>query len=1428
MLTVDKNPWIGLLSYGIKDADSFFGRDNEIETLCASIKQNYSTVIYGKSGMGKTSLINAGLIPALSGEGFFPVSIRLSHNSKQSYAEQIVTEVKARLEACGCEIESIMTSDAIAGDDALLWFFFHTNIFWTKDNNRVIPVVFIDQFEEIFTLSSDRTKIIDFFRLLNELFQTLPSDKILNQIESEGIRIDFNETANFRLVIAMREDFLPRLEDYCHDIPSLRKNRVVLAPMTGRQALEVIMKPDPDIVHPDAAIRIIEKVSKKKIENQDSLDRLEIEICILSLFCSQLYKQAAKQKKSQITSDLVDRLGDDIIDDYYSDCIKNISKESMMYLEDNLLTNSGYRNALAYEDVVPAYVFEDEIKHLEKTRLLRIEEVNNNVTRIEFTHDVLCRVALDHKKHRQQQKNRRRRWSKVLYCLFEMMLFWFCSFMFIRQATVGLVDLGSAALGLIFSIGIMLSRLYMLRIDTRSFLFSLLFLILNGVAAFCVTGLLMDNSSNDSPVVIFLLSIVSCLVLFIGSFTKRRRVTVNEMFTRMKISQLKYELWGFYVVSFLCLSCISGYYLIEQLQIVCMVLLLPTMHVLAYLAFNERLKSPKVYVSTLVAFSLLSWLFLSQYVPHHDCRWLILLLLLPVTYFGLYDYLVSKHSEQRFASIVKIVVIWAIGFLVLPSAILGYNINGLGHYVKSGYGTIENEPDRLRRRFIILKDDLGHMGAISRSGDILLPVHFAAVNDTAILLRNHFDYGKHDVRFDVSVFSKEIESETALLSEYPQYDNCYTRKLVEKYREYAELDFKRDLFDCIDESIYNNDGYDNIRLDLYSFRKYHEELNNHFDPIVYETLANYYSVHNEDSTYIMLEKYIKTKIVLDETERFLSEGNWSSEDIYDDIVAAASYLYIKGNESYGIITDADIMAGYKDKYVEYFKSRQDYHLIIDSLIVHDKDILNCKDFYPRIINIVEDNKLLLALRNEKFNNQVKQMYDHQRAVGENYSPVNNSFSLIFMGDYIAAEQLSLEAMEDFEGLEDSVSVAVASTNLLTSYIFRGDFDAATEILKQHEHEVMGGKFYRDWILEDIGYYEKYDLLPSSELSRRKYKRFMNVLKFPESVRYDEIIPESSGGFWAFVNPMYENYWSTLNFGLDKQGAVFYMDEDGRRITDVFEDVIVSDMEWNYKDDSYICDPIFIYVLDGNRGYYDLESRNRVTGPEFDHAWFFSDGLAGVAKDGKVGFIDDSGNLVIPYQYDYIPGYDYVFKDGMARIYSDSDKAGLIDKTGKMIVPVKYDNISDPRDGLIVVREGNRQGVLDMSGNLVSPMYTSDVIVDEGNFAPVGNVQFIETDLKQGVYYREGTESKYPYVIDLSKKGNSFYGCCDVSTKETLGTEVITKYCRMGGQDYVVMYSPGSQERTYLKIFDDSDGRPAMEIIEDNIYDLPEATKFYLR
>jgi len=55
----------GIMPFSEKDHGVFFGRDNDIERLYHSILLNQCTVIIGKSGIGKTSLIYAGLKPRI-------------------------------------------------------------------------------------------------------------------------------------------------------------------------------------------------------------------------------------------------------------------------------------------------------------------------------------------------------------------------------------------------------------------------------------------------------------------------------------------------------------------------------------------------------------------------------------------------------------------------------------------------------------------------------------------------------------------------------------------------------------------------------------------------------------------------------------------------------------------------------------------------------------------------------------------------------------------------------------------------------------------------------------------------------------------------------------------------------------------------------------------------------------------------------------------------------------------------------------------------------------------------------------------------------------------------------------------------------------------------------------------------------------------
>ncbi len=68
-------PYKGPQSYGIQDASLFFGRDREAEQLLSKILSSRFTLLHAQSGAGKTSLLNARIIPQLEQRGWIPVRI---------------------------------------------------------------------------------------------------------------------------------------------------------------------------------------------------------------------------------------------------------------------------------------------------------------------------------------------------------------------------------------------------------------------------------------------------------------------------------------------------------------------------------------------------------------------------------------------------------------------------------------------------------------------------------------------------------------------------------------------------------------------------------------------------------------------------------------------------------------------------------------------------------------------------------------------------------------------------------------------------------------------------------------------------------------------------------------------------------------------------------------------------------------------------------------------------------------------------------------------------------------------------------------------------------------------------------------------------------------------------------------------------------
>src|SRR4051812_48179652 len=85
-----QNPWPGLVAFTEGLRDYFHGRVDEAEDLLRRVNRKNLTVLFGQSGLGKSSLLQAGLFPRLRGEGYLPVPIRLDHApSAPSLADQV-------------------------------------------------------------------------------------------------------------------------------------------------------------------------------------------------------------------------------------------------------------------------------------------------------------------------------------------------------------------------------------------------------------------------------------------------------------------------------------------------------------------------------------------------------------------------------------------------------------------------------------------------------------------------------------------------------------------------------------------------------------------------------------------------------------------------------------------------------------------------------------------------------------------------------------------------------------------------------------------------------------------------------------------------------------------------------------------------------------------------------------------------------------------------------------------------------------------------------------------------------------------------------------------------------------------------------------------------------------------------------------------
>jgi hypothetical protein len=408
-VTIDpENPWLGLFSYSEETRAYFHGRDEEATELARRVQRKLLTVLFGKSGLGKTSLLRAGIVPRLRVEGFCPVYVRIDYAPESPPpSEQIKQAIfKATAEA------GYWTQAGTAVEGESLWEFMHHrgDLLRDADGRTLLPLLIFDQFEEIFTLGqaddAGRMRAKQFLEDLADLVENRPPAALEARIEDDdnaAENFDFAR-ADYRVLIALREDYLAHLESVKGIMPSITQNRMRLARMTGAQALSAVVKPGGRLVSQEVAESIVRFVA-----GGSELINAEIEPSLLSLVCRELNTVRLAQGRAEISADLLAGSRDTILSEFYERTLADQPAGVRRVIEDELLTESGYRESLAEERVIKALAAvgatPDSLATLVDRRLLRIEE-RLDMRRVELTHDVLCGVVLSSRELRHEREAR--------------------------------------------------------------------------------------------------------------------------------------------------------------------------------------------------------------------------------------------------------------------------------------------------------------------------------------------------------------------------------------------------------------------------------------------------------------------------------------------------------------------------------------------------------------------------------------------------------------------------------------------------------------------------------------------------------------------------------------------------------------------------------------------------------------------------------------------------------------------------------------------------------------------------------------------------------------------------------------------------------------------------------------------------------------
>jgi len=407
---INKSRYPGIRAFEKNERHVFFGRRIESKKLYNLIKAKPLAVLFAKSGIGKSSLINAGVEPLLEKDYFQVIKIRLQTTSISS-VEMVKNELKPFLDE-----ERLKTHTK--GEPGL-WEYLRACDF-NRNGEKLTPVLIFDQFEEFFEHSkSDQEE-------LNQELADMVSNRLPERIRASLRAISFRDRSQDQLdwhspipvkfIFAIRSDRMSLMDEMSIKIPSILHHRFHLKPLDIAAAKEAIIEPaalkeegfdTPPFTYDPVALETILDYLKNKND--------EIESFQLQLLCQNIERKVLNKKANDLVVQEADFGGafgiKSILNNYYEQEINELEEAerplARTFIEEGLIVG-GRRVGISEGVEEKTYgIDKDLLSKLLASRLIRAE--NTHLGRsFELSHDTLVDPILQSYKVRQREEDKQK------------------------------------------------------------------------------------------------------------------------------------------------------------------------------------------------------------------------------------------------------------------------------------------------------------------------------------------------------------------------------------------------------------------------------------------------------------------------------------------------------------------------------------------------------------------------------------------------------------------------------------------------------------------------------------------------------------------------------------------------------------------------------------------------------------------------------------------------------------------------------------------------------------------------------------------------------------------------------------------------------------------------------------------------------------